>query len=77
MTILKIFQKQLDIKQISIDRLITTLREFNFNYIKGVGYTPFFRRDNLTDRLQEIAGVKLDYEITTKREMGKIYKSLM
>lgn len=77
MTILKIFQKQLDIKQISIDRLITTLREFNFNYIEGVGYTPFFRRDDLTDRLQEIAGVKLDYEITTKREMGKIYKSLM
>lgn len=77
MTILKILQKQLDMKQVSIDRLITTLREYNFNYISGVGYTPLFQRDEVTDRLQELAGIKLDYEIVTKREMGRIRKSLM
>ncbi|MBR1475870.1 MAG: IS1634 family transposase [Muribaculaceae bacterium] len=77
MTILKILQKKLDLKDLTIDRLITTLREFNFNYVSGVGYTPLFERNELTDRLQEIAGLKLDYEIITKREMGRIYKSLM
>lgn len=77
MTILKILQKQLGMEQLSIDRLIATLREYNFNYIHGVGYTPLFQRTEVTDRLQEIAGVRLDYEITTKREMGRIYKSLM
>ena len=64
-------------KNLTIDRLITTLREFNFNYISGVGYSPLFERNEVTDRLQEIAGLKLDYEIITKREMEKVYKSLM
>ena len=77
MTILKIMLKKLNMEQLSIDRLITTLREYNFNYIDGVGYTPLFQRNELTDRLQELAGVELDHEITTKREMGRVYKSLM
>ena len=77
MTMLKILQKQLNIEGLSIDRLIATLRRYNFNHIDGAGYIPLFERDEVTDALQKNAGVQLDYEIIKTRQMMKTYKKLM
>lgn len=76
MVLLKSLQKKIDMPEVSIDKLIQTLREFNFHYIKGAGYCPLFERTPLTDRLQEVAGMKLDTQIVPLKTMRKICKSL-
>lgn len=77
MTMLKILQKQLNLNGLSIDRLIKGLREFNFNYIEDAGFIPLFQKNELTDAMQNNAGLQLDYEIIKKREMMKTYRTLM
>lgn len=77
MALLKILQKRIAMPDLPVERLIKKLREFNFNHIPGRGYTPLFTRDEVTDRLQEVAKLQLDNEITTTRQMNRIYKSLM
>ena len=77
MTLIKLLQKQLDIEGLSIDRLIDTLRNFNFCHFEGRGYTPLFTRDEITDALQRNANLQLDNEITPTRKMNKIYRELI
>lgn len=76
MVLLKVLQKKLDMPEVSIDNLITTLRNFDFHYIKGAGYCPLFERTPLTDRLQEIAGFQLDTQIVPLKTMKKVCRSL-
>lgn len=63
MIILKILQKQLNMPELSIDCLIGTLRSFEFDYFKSVGYRPLFERNDITDQLQETTGLHFDTEI--------------
>ena len=76
MVILKMLQKQLDMEDLSIDRLIKALRSFEFDYFPAIGYRPLFERDNLTDRLQETAGIQVDMEIVETKRMNRLYRSV-
>lgn len=76
MVILKTLQKKLGMPEVSIDRLIHTLREFKFDYFKAVGYKPLFERNELTDRLQEINGICVDTQIVTQKRMNKLYRNV-
>ena len=76
MVVLKMLQKQLDMPELSIDCLISTLRSIEFDYFKSVGYRPLFERNNLTDRLQEAMGISIDTEIVETKRMNKLYRNL-
>ena len=76
MTILKLLQKQLAMPELSIDRLIDTLRNFNFDHFKGIGYRPLFERNELTDKLQALVGIQLDTEIVPEKIMNKALRNL-
>lgn len=77
MVIIKILQKQLDMPDLSIDRLIATSRDFKFGYIKGTGYMPLFERNELTDRLQEINGIRVDTQIVRTRTLNALYRKVL
>lgn len=76
MVILKMLQRQLDMPEVSIDRLITTLKGFEFDHFQGIGYRPIFMRNAVTDRLQEINGVLIDTQIVEEKAMRKFYRNV-
>lgn len=76
MTLIKMLQKQLDMPDLSVDRLISELRGIRFGYFKGIGYRPEFERNELTDRLQELAGIQVDTEIIPQKTMNRIIRSV-
>ncbi len=77
MVILKMLQKLLDMPDISIDRLIDTIRRFKLGYIRGAGYIPLFERDELTDRLQEINGICVDTQIVKQKTLNAVYRKVL
>jgi transposase len=76
MVIIKMLQKQINMPDVSIDRLIQTLRSIKFDYFKGYGYRPLFERNDLTDRLQEVAQVNIDTQIVEAKTMRAMYRAL-
>lgn len=76
MVILKILRKKLNMPEVSIDRLLETLRGFNFTHIRGAGYVPAFERDALTDKLQEMNGICIDTEIVRQRTINALYRKV-
>lgn len=76
MVILKMLQKQIDMPDVSIDKLIQTLRSIKFDYFKGYGYRPLFERNDLIDKLQEVAEVGIDTQIVETKTMRAIYRNL-
>lgn len=74
MTIIKMLQKQLGMPNLSIDKLIGTLRDIKFAHFKGHGYCPMFEPNKLTDKLQELAGIKIDTQIVPQKTMNKLYR---
>lgn len=77
MVILKILQKQLNMPDVSIDRLIRTIRQFKLGYIRGAGYIPLFERDTLTDRLQEINRICIDTQIVKQKTINALYRNML
>lgn len=77
MVILKILQKQLNMPDLSIDRLIKTIREFKLGYIRGAGYIPLFERNILTDRLQEINSICIDTQIIKTKTINALYRKML
>lgn len=77
MVILKMLQKQLDMPEVSIDRLINTIRGFKLGYIRGAGYIPLFERDELTDKLQEINGICIDTQVVKTKDLNSIYRNML
>jgi len=76
MVIIKMLQKQINMPNVSIDRLIQTLRSIKFDYFKGYGYRPLFERNGLTDRLQEVAQVNIDTQIVEAKTMRAMYRAI-
>lgn len=84
MVILKILQRQLTeanhqsyaYEPMPIDRLISTLREIRFAHLEGHGYLPMFTRSDLTDQLQELAGVSINTQIIPTRKMTANYRNV-
>lgn len=54
------------------DNIIKTLSGMNALLIQGEGYTPTFTRTDLTDKLFEISGFRLDTEITTLKKLKSV-----
>ena len=77
MTILKMLQKQLDMPELSIDKLIATIRNFKLAYIRGAGYMPLFERNVITDRLQELNGICVDTQIVTTKALNAMYRKML
>lgn len=76
MVIIKILQKKLNMHELTIDQLILTLRSIEFDYFKSIGYRPLFERNEITDRLQQIAGITIDTEIVETKRMNKLYRNI-
>lgn len=76
MVTLKILQKKLGMPDLSIDRLIETLRSIQFDYFRGIGYRPLFERTELTDKLQELAGICIDTQIVTMSDMRGAFRKV-
>lgn len=70
MVILKILQNQLDMPDLSIDRLVSTIQDFKLGYLQGAGYIPLFERNELTDRLQEINNICVDTQIVKTKTLN-------
>ena len=56
----------------SCETLIKTMREMDVLKLKDEGYTPTYRRTEVTDSLHEMAGFRTDYELTKTRTMKGI-----
>ena len=84
MVMLKILQKKLSEAYaekyrehpITIDSIIDTLRGFRFGTLPAMNYQPMFRRTELTDQLQELAGIQADTEIITHQKMMAMYRKV-
>lgn len=77
MVILKMLQKQMEMPDLSIDRLIGTLRNFKMGYIRGAGYIPLFECDEVTDRLQEINSICIDTQIVKQKTINSLYRKVL
>jgi len=51
--------------------LIKTLREMDVHHIRGAGYIPLFKRNELTDKLQSLCNYQLSTEIIDNTMMKK------
>lgn len=54
------------------DQILSTLRGMNALKIPSEGYVPTFKRTDLTDKLFEISGFRLDTEIITLKKLKSI-----
>lgn len=77
MVILKILQNQLDMPDLSIDRLVSTIQDFKLGYLQGAGYIPLFERNELTDRLQEINNICVDTQIVKTKTLNAMYRKVL
>ena len=61
--------------KLTIEKLIDTLRGYNFQHIEGSGYIPTYTRNDATDILHEAFGFRTDYQINSEKNMKKIIKT--
>lgn len=59
-------------EQFTTDRILDTLRKMNALHIPSEGFVPTFRRTDLTDKLFEISGFRLDTEILQLKKVKSI-----
>lgn len=57
--------------KLTIEKLIDTLREYNFYHYEGSGYVPTYTRNDATDILHEAFGFRTDYQINGEKNMKK------
>jgi transposase len=60
--------------EFSCQALLSCLQEMNFMSIRGEGYIPAYRRNDLTDRLHDAFGFRTDYQIVPLSDMKKIFR---
>lgn len=84
MVILKILQKQVSEvyadmyrkNPLTIDSIIEALRDFRFGTLPKMNWQPMFRRTELTDQLQELAGIQVNTEIISHQWMKAAYRKV-
>ncbi len=54
------------------DQIMRTLREMNALHIQSEGYIPTFKRTELTDKMFDISGFRLDNEIIMLKKLKSI-----
>ena len=60
--------------KLTIEKLVDTLRGYNFYHCEGSGYIPTYTRNDATDILHEAFGFRTDYQINGEKNMKKIIK---
>ncbi len=73
--IYRILEYKLDYKYTNT-QIIEKLREMEVYEEKGIGYSPAYVRNDLTDDLHEKFGFRTDYEIINYENYEKIFKQL-
>ena len=73
--IYRILENKLDYKYTNT-KIIEKLKDMLVYEEKGVGYSPAYVRDDLTDDLHEIFGFRTDYEISTYENFKKIFDNI-
>lgn len=71
--IYRLLEKRLN-EEFTCHKIISELREMNFQAIQGEGYVPAYTRTDFTDALHEAFGFRTDYQIVTTKQMKKIFK---
>ena len=61
---------------VSSEKLIDTLRNMYLFDLNGKGYTPAFTRTDLTDRLHEVFGFRLDTKLIDLKTLNNVLKSI-
>ena len=72
--IYRILEHKLQDKYTSCE-IIQTLRNMNLRELEGIGYIPAYTRTSLTDELHKIFKFRTDYEISTLKDIKKIFYS--
>jgi len=67
----RVLEKKLDNK-FTHRQIIDTLRNMNFNKVRGEGYIPVYTRTDLTDALHEKFGFRTDYQILKEEKLKHI-----
>ena len=73
--IYRILENKLDYKYTNT-QIIEKLREMEVYEEKGVGYSPAYVRNDLTDDLHDVFGFRTDYEIINYENFEKIFKQI-
>ena len=73
--IYRILENKLDYRYTN-SQIIEKLKEMEVMEEKGVGYSPGYVRDDLTDDLHELFGFRTDFEIITYENFEKIFKQI-
>ena len=68
--IFRLLEKKLEGNH-TVGEIINTLKDFNFEKVKGEGYRPLYRRTELTDNLHDAFGFRTDYQINTNSMMKR------
>ena len=56
----------------TVDQILNTLRQMNALHIQSEGYIPTFKRTELTDKMFDISGFRLDTEIIMQKKLKSI-----
>ena len=72
--VFKILEKKLGSK-FTVEDIIKTLSDMNLTETSYNCYLPCFTRTRLTDKLHEMSGFRLDYQIITEKNMKKALKN--
>lgn len=59
-------------ERFTTDQILSTLKGMNALHIQSEGYIPTFKRTDLTDKLFEISGFRLDTEIVTLKKLKAV-----
>ena len=72
--VFRYLEKKLD-ESYTTKNIINTLKEYNLINENNLGYSPLYKRTNITDLLHEKFKFNTDYEIIENKKLQKIIKS--
>ena len=73
LTIFRYLEKILD-EKFTAEKIIDTLRNYNFRNFPGFGYVPLYTPSNLIHTLHEKTSINTNYEILNYKKFKKIFK---
>ena len=74
LTIFRYLEKILD-ESFSAEKIIDTLRNYNFRDFPGFGYVPLYTPNNIIHLLQNKMAINTNFEILDYKKMKKIFKT--
>ena len=72
LTIFRYLEKILD-EKFTAEKIIETLRNYNFRNFPGFGYVPLYTPNNLIHALHDKTGINTNYEILNYKKFKKIF----